>query len=137
MRLGYAFLANAGEFTPDGKLNVLGGDLDTLAGTGFPLTHPYMVLIIKLLLDSDDMGREHALRVETLTPSGDLIRDPLEIPIIAPTDAPRPGHPPALAFVMQMANLVFGEPGKYVWRVYADGSELASLQLHVIPQQAV
>jgi len=40
MKIAYAFLADAAQYTPDGRLWMLGGDIDTLFVPDIPITHP-------------------------------------------------------------------------------------------------
>ncbi len=76
MRLSYAFLANAAEFTPaDGRMWVLGGDFDTLAASAFPVTHPVMTLVVKISAQPAECHREHRLRIERIDSDGAQIQE--------------------------------------------------------------
>ena len=138
MRLGFTFLANAGEFAPDGRLYVLGGDLDILIVPNFPNTQPSMVLVIKFRLDDADLSTDHEIRVLIVGPTGEPLAPQVRAPVQILANPPRPGRPMGLGFVMNMGNLNFPVSGDYVWHVDLDEDELTTLTLRVEQQdQAV
>jgi len=135
MRAAYVFLASGGEFTPDGKLNVLGGDFDTIFGPAFPLVQPHMVLLIKLLLDQGDTGHGHELRVSLLNAEGERVLSDLRGPIEVLGKAMRPDRPVGMGLALTAINLIFPRPGAYTWHVFVDDIEVAALKLYVEEQK--
>jgi hypothetical protein len=112
MRVAYAFLARAGEFTSDGTLNVLGGDIDTIYGQAFPLMQPHLAFIVKITLDATDLRQTYELHVSLVGPQGErLLPDDLRLPISVPAVPPRPDRPAAIAFVLHLTTVVFPRPG--------------------------
>lgn len=131
MRAGYAFLAGGGEFSPDGKLNVVGGDFDTIYGQSFPLMHPHLTLITKLVLDQADFGRDHTLRISLLDAQGKRVGQDLQGPIQVPGKVPRPDRPTGIGFALEAISLTFPSPGEYIWHIYVDDVEIVALPLYV------
>lgn len=134
MRLGFTFLAMAGEYAPDGRLNVLGGDLDILVAPSFPATQPSMVLIIKFRLDDADLLTEHEIRVLIVGPTGEPVVPQVKAHLQIPAKPPRPDMPMGLGLVMNMGYLSFPAPGDYEWRIELDDDKLETLTLRVEQQ---
>jgi hypothetical protein len=73
MEVAFAFLANFGEITPDGRLNVIGGDIDALNSDEVPFTFPLLCFVAKLLFDPEELGRELEIATEIVDPSGEPV----------------------------------------------------------------
>jgi hypothetical protein len=131
MRLSYAFLADAAQFTEDGKLWVLGGDLATLRAQEFPHKYPALALVVKFLLRPDECGREHRIRVQLREPTGEALADTLTSAAPEPrTDFPE--EEVGLAFVLNYQQTLFPSPGKYSFIITVDDEELGVMGFHVI-----
>jgi hypothetical protein len=130
MRLAYAFLADAAEFTPDGKLWVLGGDLDTIRVQEFPHTYPAMALVVKLLLHSDECGYEHQIQVRVDGPLGERVAEAqINSTVSARTDYPE--EETGLAFVINYQQTSFPGPGTYSFTIIADDRAQGGIWLHL------
>ncbi len=134
MRAAYVFLATAGEFTPDGKLNMIGGDINTIWGRVFPLMQPHLSLILKLLLDRDELGSEFDLRISIVNSQEIPIVQDIQASLKVPAQPPQPKRPDSLAFALSMFNLVFPKPDDYSVRVVVGGKEITTLPLYVKEQ---
>jgi hypothetical protein len=127
MHVAYAFLARAGEFTPDGTLNVLGGDIDTIYGRAFPVMQPHIAFILKIVLDAADLGRTYEVRVSLVGPQGERpLPGDVRLSVHAPVP-PLPDRPAVIAFALHATYLVFQRPGIYTWHAVLDNEEIAFL----------
>lgn len=131
MQLAYAFLANSAEFTPDGRLWVLGGDFDTIMVPAFPVTHPYLTLIVKVLAQPMECGREHQLRIALIDSDGSNLHE-----IHAHfTPEKRPDFPHrgvGIGMALNLAALHFQSQGDYAFHILVDNLELGSVSLHLV-----
>lgn len=126
MRLAYAFLANAADITPEGKLYVLGGDIDTINAGAFPFLMPSIALVVKLTRSADERVEEVRLHFSVLTSEG---REIAGAQSAVPPEAQAKEH---IGLVINFALIPFERPGKYAVRGSANGQEVFSLPLHVV-----
>ena len=117
MRLAFAILADAAVFTPDGKLQVQGGDLDTVYSTVFPAVQPTMSLAVKLNADSGDISQGFILRLEATTPQDAPWFPAFAVPFTANPNPLTGGQPVKVAFVLNLPMLVFPIAGTYKIRL--------------------
>ncbi len=68
MKLKYAFLATFGEFTGDGKLNLIGGDFDAVHLGQLPATIPSLQLIAKITLTAEEAAQSADFRAGIFDP---------------------------------------------------------------------
>lgn len=133
MELVYAFLADAAQFTPDGKLNMLGGDFNSINTDDFPHIHAVIAVAMRFRLTREETAVEHPVIVELRsidTPEADIITQVRGSfpPSIVPDTADGP------FFVSNVANLmmtVFQTPGIYSVRIVADGRLVAEYPITV------
>jgi hypothetical protein len=132
MELTTRMLADAAQRTPDGKLNVLGGQFDRLMAPAFPATHPSLAVVLVLSVGYHEALVPHILAIQ-LTRDGEA-KGP------GATAGLELGHPPGLTLgAPQSATLVFTfpmvtfeAPGRYEWLVAVDGIPLGSMPLEVV-----
>jgi hypothetical protein len=124
----YAFLADAADARPGHKFAVLGGGISRLGGSGFPLRHPHLAMVIGLLVTSPELGTEHDLRFMLLTPEGSELAT-ASASVLA--NGPRDGTDSILTFSLDLWNLAFPAPGEYSLRILVDGNERKRLPLIV------
>lgn len=131
MDLAYAFVADAAQFTDDGKLWVLGGDFDTIYSPTYPVAQPVLTLVVKLFARPADCNREHALLIDFAMPDGGAAR--LATQSFTPQlRADRPDLPDAVNLALGFLGLTFSVPGAYTLRVVVDDAELAAVPLHLL-----
>lgn len=128
MRVAYALLANAAEFSPDGKLYLLGGDFDTINANAVPVMFPFLVIVVKFRFSQAETVNQRTLRVVPLGPNGELMRQPIELPI----QPPRSGYPESgMGVCVHLLNIEFPALGEYIFRVEVDGLEMVQLPLRI------
>lgn len=128
MKVAYALLANAAEFTPDGKLYLLGGDIDTINASTLPVIYPFMVIVLKFRFSASESLQPRTLRLVPLGPDGQVMRPPMDMPLLPPrASSPESG----LGICINLVNADFPVLGEYVFRIEVDGLEVAQLPLRV------
>ncbi len=132
MRLSYAFLANAAEFTPaDGRVWVLGGDFDTLAATAFPATHPVMTLVVKISAEPTECHREHRLRIELIDSDGTQIQQ-IQAQFTPEVRPQYPHRSVGIGVAMNFQGITFPRPSNYSFHILVDDLELGTVALYLV-----
>lgn len=111
-----------------GKLCVMGA-FDTLCAAQFPVTHPQCSLAVRVLFESQDVGR-HEFHIMLLDEAGQVIM-PAFTPVIEV--AFPPGAVPFVTrnLVLNMQRLRFEKPGVYRFAMSMDGQPIISLPVRV------
>lgn len=69
-KLDFAFLADAAEAEPGRKFYVIGGGVESINAPSFPVVHPHLSLVLRLLLHPTEAERDHALEVRMMDSDG-------------------------------------------------------------------
>ncbi len=127
--LDFVFLADAAEADPGRKFYVLGGGIDQIAGPQFPLVHPHMSLVMRLLVSRDELGRAHVLTVRLGDPDGkEMARIDGQIETQITEIA---GLAVPVNMVINMGNTRFEQPGEYSIDILMNGEFQRTLPLRV------
>lgn len=125
--LDLAFLADAAEAEPGRKFYVLGGGIDTITAAAFPVVHPQIALVMRIMAHPSEVGREHAMEI-TLTDA-----DGLELAKVQGQFVPAPGGAPGrmtgMNVVMNFVGTRFPAPGDYEIAIVINGQHQKSLPL--------
>lgn len=131
MQINYAFLADSAEFTSDGRLWMLGGDVDTIFTPQVPATHAELSLVMKLNIDPIDCETEHQIRFQLL--------DPNNIPLVPdsgfsfrPNPSQDPDLPNGYGICIGFQQLKFQQLGKHTVVIRIDGEERRRLPLKIV-----
>ncbi len=125
MELTYAFLARAAQFSEDGGLGVIGGDLQSLQGT-MPFSPDSLTLVAKLECGQDEGGRHHVFRVKILSPGGRRIaQTDLEF------DTPRAEGREKMGAILliDLTEVQFTEPGEHQVVLVLNDAQLKTLEM--------
>jgi len=137
MRLAYAFLANAAEYTSDGKLWVLGGDIDTFTFDDFPATVPALSFVAKVLFEPAECGAAYRLGIDILRPDGESLNPSQIVYELRPeVRVEQPDRPVGAAMVLNIQGLSLPEPGDYRFVIRVDDEEMGLLPVRVLQRQA-
>lgn len=131
MELAYGILASAAEFTPEGKVYVLGGDFDIIHTDTVPVRQPAMAVVVKLLVQPTECEREHQLRVDFIDQDGAKVHPEISLPF---TPHVRPGYPQravGVGLVLNYQGLELSREGGYAFHIMVDGLEMGSIPLYV------
>lgn len=135
LQMSYAFLAESGQFTPDGKLWVLGGDIDTLIAHDFPLVYPSLTLLVKLLVPEEDALNDHRLRAYLTGPGNEETGRETDFMFTTPLEQAQVAQP-NVGFALAFQLLRFEQAGAYAFHIVVDGHELKILPLNVTHRTA-
>ena len=131
MQINYAFLADAAEFTSDGRLWMLGGDIDTIYTPQVPVTHAELSLVMKLSIDPIDCETEHRIQFQLL--------DPNNIPLVpdsgfsfTPNLSQDPDLPNGYGICLGFQQVKFQQFGKHTVVIRIDGEEHRRLPLKIV-----
>jgi hypothetical protein len=127
MEVAYAILATAAETTPDGKVHILNGDIDTLRGP-FPgvITTP-LYLAVRILLTGDERGKDHSLVVRWVAPSESVVAE-AKGELSSLTGAK--GQMTKITSVVPFIGIVLPEVGQYTIQVEVDGQIVKALPIN-------
>jgi hypothetical protein len=127
MEFSFAFLASSADHLMDGRMLVVGPDIETLLCSQFPATAT-IALAMKLAFDPEEVGKPHTLAVEYTKPGGTLAKIMGQTPIGL---KPNPEDPNLKAFASIIANLTitFESAGIYQFHLAIDDQEIKSLSL--------
>jgi hypothetical protein len=124
-------LAPHAEFGDDGKVYVLGGDIDTvrIPTATFPATAGVpLYLIGKITFLAQESGQEHHARIELIAPD-ETVLESVNQRLSPPP--PVAGRQTKTGFVLMFSRITFPVPGEYAIRLVLDGTEARRLPLYV------
>jgi hypothetical protein len=127
MELAYAFFAEAAQITPDGRVNVLGGDLRSWQGK-FPLVVPSVAFVATIVLEDHEREATHHFLAQIVQPDGLALEPRLETEFKAPPPV-NPELKAAATILVRIMGMTFPMPGIYSVHISVDGRELKRLRL--------
>lgn len=123
MEITYAFFAEAVQTTSDGRVNILGADLNMLTLSGPPpWASPMMALLVSLRMEREHCGHLYHFTADMIGPNGRNIDPHVENEFLVPV----PENPELTArmnIVLQMSGMALPEPGLYHMRVLIEDRE--------------
>lgn len=133
MQLQYAILADSAQILPDGKFVIMGGGVEYINAPSFPAMNPSLALVVRLSVNSQEVGHEHQFRLELLMPDGTTV-----LPIQGNTAfTPKPPTTSGIVvplnymFVVNFPGLVFPAAGKYAFRLVVDDRKVSEVPLYL------
>lgn len=119
MRVALGFLADEANVSQDGKLNVL-GMFDRIAAATFPVVHPKMVFVFRVVFDFADGGRALPVQVRMVDEDGQTMFEAngeITAPPVAPGDFFTANQ------LFALVGVQFPRPGTYSFLVTVDDQE--------------
>jgi hypothetical protein len=139
MRLAFALLTDEARATAEGKLEIGGGDWDTIYAPSFPARHyTSLTLVVRLLLDPLEASHSetnHAVKVEVIRPDGKLLFQPFDAEFHPTVRLPLSDRPAKHTLVFNFPALTFPMQGTYTFHISVDGEELGSAPLYAVVQE--
>ncbi|MFW6202034.1 MAG: DUF6941 family protein [Gemmatimonadota bacterium] len=127
MELILAVACDDARTRPDGKLDLV-GVFNELHAPGFPAAQERMTVVFVLQWERDANGRK-PFRADLVDADG---RKALTIEGHTDVDTRGGDRAPAQTrLIMPLENVVFPHPGRYEFRIEADGEEHHALSLHL------
>lgn len=130
MEVSFALLADAGNISREGKLNILGA-FDRIHGTKFPLTWPRMVLVTRFVASPVEYGQEKTLEIVTLDADGKKLgaaKGKMRVP------TGQAGRQLKINHVLPMA-VTFPSTGQYSIEILVNGEPKATVPLEVVQRE--
>ena len=128
-KLDFAFLADAAEAEAGRKFYVLGGGVDSIGAQTFPVVHPPLALLIRVLVHPTEAGRAHGLEIRLIDSDGG------ELAKMEGNFTANPGGPPGrelpINISLGMSNIRFERPGDFSIELLVDNQHVKSLPLRV------
>jgi hypothetical protein len=128
-KLDFAFLADAAEAEPGRKFYVLGGGVDSIGAQSFPVVHPHLALLIRVLVHPTETGRAHDLEIRLIDSDGG------ELAKMEGNFTANPGGPPGrelpINISLGMSNIRFEKAGDFSIELLVDSQHVKSLPLRV------
>lgn len=130
-RLDFAFLADAAEADgPGRKLYILGGGIDSIGAQTFPVVHPHISIVLRLLVHPTETDRQHRLEIRLVdTDGGELAR--IDGNFTAHSTQGPVGREIPLPLVINMTNTRFERAGDYSLEILIDDQHQKSLPLRI------
>lgn len=130
MEVDFAFLADGADAV-NGKIYVMGGAFDTIWAKEAPIVHPKLSLVLRLVLDSVELDRQHQLEIVVMDEDGKGIAKvggPLEI---KKNPQAYKGWPQPFLTVMNFVNLTFPKFGDYSFRIVFNNNSVKPISLRI------
>ncbi|HEV2685196.1 MAG TPA: hypothetical protein VGW79_01025 [Actinomycetota bacterium] len=127
-KLDFAFLADAAEAEPGKKFYVLGGGVDSIGAQAFPVVHPHLALLIRVLIHPTESERAHTLEIRLIDDDGhELAR--MEGNFQAAGGPP--GREMPMNISLALSNIRFERHGDYSIELLLDNQHVKSLPLRI------
>jgi len=127
-QLEFAFLADSAEAEPGRKFYVLGGGIDSIGAQAFPVVHPHIALLIRVLVHWTEGDRAHTLEIRLIdSDGGELAR--MEGNFQAAGGPP--GRDLPMNISLALSNIRFERAGDYSIEMLLDGQHVKSLPLRL------
>lgn len=128
-KLDFAFLADAAEAEPGRKFYVLGGGIDSIGAPGFPVVHPLISLVLRVLVHPAEVDGTHAMVIKLMDSDGGQLAQ------IDGTFAAQPaetsGREIPMSMVLNFLSTRFEHPGDYSIEILINGQHMKSLPLRL------
>jgi len=126
MKVAFAFLCNFVDRLQDGRVVIVGADLDTVEAGSFPSSVP-LALVATLIAPDGESNGDRRLRVEVTVPGGERrpVSEDRLIHAVRRSDG-------TLAYQFAATlSMTFERPGGYAFHVIESNNEMATIPLTV------
>src|SRR5947209_2361758 len=122
----FAFLADAAEAEPGRKLYVMGGGIDSIGAPVYPVVHPHLALVLRLLVHPTEANRNHVLEIRLMEPDGGELTK-VEGSFSASDAGVPPGREIPMNMVLNFWSTRFERPGDYGIEIMINNQHMKSL----------
>src|SRR5436309_104281 len=116
-RVRLAFLADAAQAQPDGKIYALGAGIDTIYAGQYPAVHPSLTIVVKIEFTPAECGRSHVVEIHPIDSDGKPFLPPVKHDHIPQKNPKAPTLPASVQLVLALQNLVLAKPGEYSFSI--------------------
>src|SRR5438132_4292161 len=127
MELGYAFLAKYADTAADGTFALIGGGIESFNSPAIPIGIAAITVIAHLVVEPNECGHEHRLRVNLFGPAGGVAQVAGEIGFLPALNPARPDRRVGITCILGMVGVSLPDPGDYKFRLSVDGSPIVAL----------
>jgi hypothetical protein len=131
MELIYVILADAAQAHPDGKFSLLGGGIENINASTFPVFHPGLALVVKLGARAAEAEEPHDFRVDIAGPNDFYVTAIALTGFRSTVSQDEPDHLVTFNLIINIPILVFPEPGPYFFHLYVGTQEVGNVPLNV------
>lgn len=131
MEIVYFMLAEFAGFTPDERLNIIGGDFDSIPLGELPGSIPHMSAVAKILMDQEWAARPHEFSIDIRDPNGVKIHDH-RLGCVEPDTLPVARKSMNLRVLSDIYGVFLPTEGKYSVNLNIDGQVATSLYFNVM-----
>lgn len=131
MKLDFAFLADAADCPPGGKLYILGAGFDTIHSKNFPCIHPQISLVMRIILNPIELDKPHDAEIRLIDADGKDVISKIKLNIPAPK-VPVPVKEIGIGLVSNLKEIKFESSGQYSFEILLDGAHIKSLPLNLV-----
>jgi hypothetical protein len=128
--LDFAFLADAAEAEPGRKFYVLGGGIDSIGAQEFPIVHPHLALVMRVMVHPSEVDRPHAMEIRLMDSDGGELAK-LEGQFSAAAGGGVAGREIPMNMVLNFMNTRFEFGGDYSIEILINNQHMKSLPLRV------
>ena len=128
-------LADAAQVTADGKLWMLGGNIESIGALSFPAIHPALALILKVVWEPSD-GHRVPLTISALA-EGEQFAPPFTQVLDLATARRAPDGNYAFVFSLNYFTLQFERPGIYSFQLSVNQAAIAERRFNLAATPAV
>ncbi len=129
MRVQLAFLAEAATHTSSGSIAAIGIVIGRINVLTLPLGVPRLDLVLSLIFDKEDLGREHVVIIRPIDPDGKQFLQ--ETRSAFNSSIPERETGIVHSAIMSHNLVIFRSAGLYLFQVYVDESIVASVEYKV------
>ncbi|MFN2615104.1 MAG: hypothetical protein ABR552_09870 [Actinomycetota bacterium] len=132
-KLDFAFLADAAEAEPGRKFYVIGGGVDSITAPSFPVVHPHLSLVLRIMIHPAEADRDHTLEVRMMDSDGGALANVAGT--FAASGTAAPGREVPVNLVFNMVNTRFEGGGDYSIEILINNEHKKSLPLRLVQFQ--
>lgn len=124
-----ALVADYANVSQEGKLNIM-GIFDKIFADSVPALHPQMQLIVTIVADRSEAGKEHSIIIELI--DEDNIAKLARIEGTVKFEKPPSGEEIRINHILQLNNIAFNKYGVYTFKIQVDGEVRKSLPIKLM-----
>ena len=128
-KLDFAFLADAAEAQPGRKFYVLGGGIDSIGAPGFPVVHPMISLVLRVLIHPAEVDRTHTNEIKLMDADGAQLAHIDGNLSASPNETT--GREIPMPMVLNFMSTRFEAPGDYSIEILMNNQHMKSIPLRV------
>lgn len=128
--LDFAFLADAAEAQPGRKFYVLGGGIESIGAPEFPIIHPHLALVIRVMVHPSEVDRPHTMEIRLMDSDGTELAK-LDGQFSAAAGGAVAGREIPMNIVLNFMNTRFEFGGDYSIEIMINNQHMKSLPLRV------